>query len=258
MKSLLLLPLLALSSSLYARTDTSRVPLSTAPPAEDDHWHFRFAPYGRVTAIDGDIRIGRLSAPVDISMSDTLDSLDMAFMGLFEASYDRWSLGVDFVYGKTSQDIGGGGRIFDSFRYEQKQWIITPTIAYRVIDKPGYHMDLLAGARITVLEAELTGRLVGPGEESASRDTDWVDPIVGIRGQADFSEKFFFRYNADIGGFGASSDLNWQAFVGFGMNVNRSVSSVLGYRAIGIDYEKGGFAMDTVSHGPVAGLEIRW
>lgn len=62
----------------------------------------------------------------------------------------------------------------------------------------------------------------------------------------------------DIGGFGASSDLVWQAFAGIGYNFTPSVSGVVGYRGLGIDYEKGRFAMDTVSHGPVIGLEIRW
>ncbi len=257
MKLHLLIPLFALTASLQAGTDNSKAPVMTTAP-EEDHWHFRFAPYGWVTAIEGDVRIGQLSAPVDISMADTLDTLDMAYMGIIEASYGRWSFGLDTIYGKTSQDIGGGGILFRSFRYEQKQWIITPTVAYRVIEKPGYHMDVLAGARITSLEAELTGRLVGGGELVAERDKSWVDPILGIRGQADFNDQWFLRYNGDIGGFGAASDLNWQAFVGIGYNCTPNVSVAVGYRAIGVDYDEGRFAMDTVSHGPVIGLEMKF
>lgn len=256
MKLTHLLPLILLSGSALAGTPAKNpVPMTTA---QEEQWQFRFAPYVWVTAIEGDVGIGPLSAPVDISMSDTLDSLDMAFMGLLEASYGRWSLGVDFIYGKTSQDIGGGGLIFDSFRYEQKQWIITPMVGYRVIETPGYHMDLFAGARIMVLEADLTGRFARGGQQTAGTETDWVDPIVGIRGQADLSDKWFFRYNGDIGGFGAGADLDWQAFAGIGCHVTDSVSVAAGYRAIGTDYDEGGFTMDTVSHGPVIGVEIRW
>ncbi len=256
MKLIQIITLLTLTASAHAGLDVSKTSITTAPPEEE--WHFRFAPYAWVTAIDGDVSVGPLSAPIDVSMMDTLEEMELAAMGIIEASYGRWSVGVDVIYGKVSQDIGGGGLIFDSFRYEQKQWIITPVVGYRVIEKDDYHMDIVAGARVMALEAELTGRFVGPGEISATRDTAWIDPLVGIRGQADFNDKAFFRYYGDIGGFGASSELTWQAFAGLGYNCTPSVSLLAGYRAIGDDYEEGNFELDTVSHGPVLGVEIRW
>lgn len=253
-----LLAALLIASALHAGPPAPAIPptLPTEPAGEG--WWFRAAPYGWLTAITGDVGIGRLSAPVDISMSDTLEDFDMAAMGLLEAGYGRWSLGVDVVYGKTSQDIGGGGRLFDSFRYEQKQWLITPMIAYRVIDTGRYHMDLFAGARITVLQADLTGRFVRGGQETRGVDTSWVDPLIGIRGQAELGGAWFFRYNGDIGGFGASSDLIWQAFAGFGYRFNDTASLAFGYRGLGIDYEKGDFFLDTITHGPVIGVEFRF
>lgn len=252
---------IALAGSALAGTSapgSSPAPAPLSTPAESGGWWFRAAPYGWLTAIDGDIGIGPLSAPVDISMADTLDTLDMAVMGVLEAGIDRWSLGVDLVYGKTSSDIGAGGRLFDSFRFEQKQWLISPFLAYRVIETEGYHMDIFAGARFTVIEAELTGRLSHGDDLVASRDTDWADPIIGVRGQADLTESLFLRYNADIGGFGASSDLVWQAFLGLGYNVNPHFSIAAGYRGLGIDYSKGSFSLDTVTHGPLVGFELRF
>lgn len=247
--------LTTLASLSFAGTPDKN-PIATTPPPADDGWWGRSVLYGWVTAIEGDVAIGPLSAPVDISMSDTLDSLDMGFMGLFEAGRGDWSLGLDVVYGKTSQDIGAGDLLFDSFRYEQKQWLLTPFVAYRAVETEGYHMDVFAGARITVLQADLTGRFAAGGQETRGVDTEWVDPIVGIRGQAALTESVFFRYNADVGGFGVSSDLVWQAFAGIGYKVNDSMSIAVGYRGIGIDYGKDDFTMDTVSHGPVIGLEL--
>ena len=100
-------------------------PVASEPVQSGGDWWFRAAPYGWLTAVEGDVGVGPLTTPVDVSMQDTLDSLDMTFMGLFEAGYDRWSFGVDVIYGKLSQDIDAGGHIFDSFRFEQKQWFIT-------------------------------------------------------------------------------------------------------------------------------------
>ncbi|TLD71867.1 hypothetical protein FEM03_03835 [Phragmitibacter flavus] len=251
-----LIALLTLTSAAYAGPDTSKNPMTTAP--EESPWHFRSVVYGWVTAIEGDVGIGPLSAPVDISMSDTLDTLDMGYMGALELGYNKWAFGVDIVYGKTSQDIDGGGILFDSFRYEQKQWIITPAISYRVVETNDYHMDIFAGARFTVLDADLTGRLARGGEIALGSDKDWVDPIIGIRGQAALTEKLFVRYNADIGGFGVNSDLVWQAFLGLGIQCTDNVSVAIGYRGLGIDYSEDNLTLDTVTHGPVVGFELRF
>jgi opacity protein-like surface antigen len=228
---------------------------STAPESD---WSFRIAPYAWVAAIDGDVGIGPISAPVDISISDTLDSLDMAYMGVIEVGYGKWSLGVDVVYGKTSQNIGDGGRFVRSLRYEQTQWLLTPVLAYKLIDTETYKLDFFIGARATILEAELTGDFTGGNRFVADRDIDWVDPIIGFRGQAELTERLFLRYNGDIGGFGVSSDFTWQAFLGLGYHVNDSFNVAVGYRGIGVDYSEDLFTLDTVTHGPVLGFEIKF
>jgi opacity protein-like surface antigen len=247
---------LALTSAVHAGTTLPTAPLPPAPAPSD--WWFRAAPYAWVPAMTGDVGIGPLSTPVDISMSDVISTVDMTFMGIFEVGKGDFSLGVDVLYSKNSQDIEAGNHIFDSFRFEQKQWMLTPYLAYQLIDAERYHMSIYAGARFTILEAELTGRFVGEGQLNGSSDIDWADPIIGIRGQADLSDKWFFRYSGDIGGFGVNSDLTWQAFAGFGYKITPNVSTAIGYRGLGIDYSKDAFSMDVVSHGPVIGLEIRF
>ena len=255
-----LLTLVFTASVSLAQAGTPAAPTTAAiaPAPAEDGWWFRAAPYGWLTAVTGDVSVGNISTPVDISMSDTLDSVDMTFMGLIEAGYGRWSAGVDVIYGKLSQDLDGHGILFDSFRFEQKQWFITPVVSYQLVQTDRYHMAVYAGARITVMEVDLTGRFARGGQETRGVDSSWVDPLVGIRGQFDVTDRVFFRYTGDIGGFGASSDLIWNAFAGVGYNVNDSVGLLAGYRALGVDYTQGLFNMDVVSHGPVLGLEVRF
>lgn len=246
------------SPSLHAGPVTSKAPIVSNPPPSDSGWWFRAAPYAWLTAMEGDVTVDRLTSSVDVSMKDTLDSLDMGYMGVFEAGHGRWSIGMDVVYGQVSNDFVAGGRLFRSFRYEQKQWLLTPFAAYRAVDAEKAQLDIFAGARVTILEAELTSRFVGGGELVGSRDTEFADPIVGLRGQMELTERLFVRFNGDIGGFGVSSDLTWQAFAGLGLRVNDALSIAVGYRGLGVDYEEGNFALDTISHGPVLGLEVRW
>ena len=248
--------LLALLTSATIAQAGTLVSAPAAPVETSNGWWFRAAPYGWLTAVEGDVSVGPLTTPVDVSMQDTLDSLDMTFMGLFEVGRDRWSLGVDVIYGKLSQDIDGGGHLFDSFRFEQKQWFITPALRYRVIDTSDYHMSVFAGARVTALEVDLTGRFARGGQVTHGADGSWVDPVVGIAGQADIGDRWFFRYSGDIGGFGVSSELIWNAFAGFGFNLTDSASVVLGYRGLGLDYTDGPLSLDIISHGPVLGAEF--
>lgn len=251
-----LIALIALTVSTQAGTPAP-APMTAAP--QESGWWFRAAPYAWLTAIEGDAGIQRLITPVDISISDTLDSLDMGYMFVVEAGYGRWSLGVDVLYADVSTDIdAGNGPFFKSFRYEQTQWLLTPVVAWRAIETDGYHMDIFAGARINVLEAELTGRFVGGGQTTGTADTDWIDPIIGIRGQAELTDKLFLRYNGDIGGFGVESDLTWQVFLGLGVHLSDNVSAAIGYRALGVDYNEDRLLLDTVTHGPVIGLEVRF
>ena len=119
-------------------------------------------------------------------------------------------------------------------------------------------MEIFGGVRVNVFEADLTGRFVGGGQETRGASVDWVDPVVGLRGQAEITDRWFFRYNGDIGGFGAGSDLTWQVFAGIGYRVSDLVSIGIGYRALAIDYSKDAFALDTLTHGPLLGVELRW
>ena len=255
----LLATLLLITVAVTAHAGTEpAAPITLAPEPAAEGWWFRAAPYGWVTAIEGDMRIGPLQTPVDVSMEDALQDLDMAAMGILEAGYGHWSFGVDITYVKVSEDLEGGGRLFRSFRLEQTQWVINPALAYRLIETGDYFMEVFGGVRINVFEADLTGRFARGGQETRGARVDWVDPVVGLRGQAEITDRWFFRYNGDIGGFGAGSELTWQVFGGLGFRLNDHVSVGLGYRALSVDYDKNAFALDTLTHGPLLGLEIRW
>ena len=251
-----------LASATLAQAGTPVAAPVAEPVQSGDGWWFRAAPYVWLTAIEGDVGVGPISTPVDISIQDlvdNIDTLDMAFMGVFEVGYDRWSIGLDFMYMKVSQDIDGGDHVFDSFRFEQKQWFITPAVRYRVIETEDYNMSVFAGARVTAMSLDLTGRYAHrDGQVTRGSDKTWADPIVGIAGQANFADRWYFRYSGDIGGFGVNSDLIWNAFVGVGYNINDSASVVLGYRGQGTDYTDGPVSIDLISHGPVLGAEFNF
>ncbi|MEO8350145.1 MAG: hypothetical protein ABI680_00350 [Chthoniobacteraceae bacterium] len=91
-----------------------------------------------------------------------------------------------------------------------------------------------------------------------SADKQWMDPLIGLRGQWNITDRFFFAAQADIGGFGVSSRLTWLAQATFGYNFNKNIYTELGYRYLYTDYNQGGFLYDMTEDGVFLGLGIKF
>jgi hypothetical protein len=96
-------------------------------------------------------------------------------------------------------------------------------------------------------------------------DLEWVDPVVGGRMRHQFASGSEFNLEGDVGGFGAGSEFSWQAVATYGFDVNvfnTTMRSVVGYRALSVDYSQTGAhgrnGLDWIQHGPVLGVAFRW
>jgi hypothetical protein len=89
----------------------------------------------------------------------------------------------------------------------------------------------------------------------ARTDTFW-DPYVGFRGRYNLNAAFYLTARGDIGGFTVGSDLSWTAEAGIGYQLSRNIFTEFTYRAFGIDYDKNGLLMDTVTHGPQVNIGV--
>ncbi len=229
--------------------------ITTEPTSTIADWEIRTALYGWASALDGNVTLRGNQAPVDVGFDDVLENLDLALMGAVEISRGKWSVLADVFYAELSTGNQNGNRSFDS---ELEQFMGNFVISRNLIIEPRTKFDIFAGARVMSLktELEIDTNLVNTftGSESAS----WVDPIIGFRFEQELSDHFFFRALGDIGGFGVSSDLTWQALAGIGYRINDSSSLLLGYRGIGTDYEKGDFGYDVISHGVLLGWECKF
>ncbi|MBJ7258256.1 MAG: hypothetical protein JHD33_01865 [Chthoniobacterales bacterium] len=52
----------------------------------------------------------------------------------------------------------------------------------------------------------------------------WIDPIVGLRGQVNFTRWLFAAAQADAGGFGVGSQITWNTQATLGVNVSRNIT----------------------------------
>lgn len=224
-------------------------------PEEMSAWEIRMALYGWGTALNGDVVLRGNEATVDAGFDDVWENLDYAVMGAVELSNGKWSILADLFYAELSASNTRNSLHFDA---GLDQFIGNFLVAYNLIDEPETRFDIYAGARVNSLSMDLEITRVGMFNNrtfSGSKSDTWVDPIVGIRFQQEWSDDFFVRTVADIGGFDVSSNLTWQALAAVGYHLNDSGSVLLGYRCIGTDYDQGDFAYDVISHGLVLGFE---
>lgn len=257
-RSLLLLA--SLSGHALAGSPAAEPAPIEAPPAANPWW-LTVAPYGWITATEGDMGVLGRSAPVDISMKDALEDLEIAFMIGVEGGIGRWAFGFDGIYGESSSGsvpLPADAAPFTSASVDFDQFFGRVHAGYQVIATEQATLTAFAGARISHLSTDLTLANSGGPDFTADGSKSWVDPVIGMHGVWNLNERWFIHGGGDIGGFGVSSDLIWQANVELGYRINERMSLLAGYRGLGIDYTDGGFLIDTVAHGPGLGLVYKF
>lgn len=227
--------------------------------AED--WSYQLEPYIMVTSIKGDASIGQVTGvDVDVDFGTILDNLESAAMVHFEAHHKSgWGLAVDYGY----MDLGGSKSNVNgsSINAGVRQGILELQAIYRKKVANGY-LDYFAGVRWWdndidfALEVPL---LPGDGIDREV-ESDWIDPVVGLRWIRNINKEWTFLAQADLGGLGIGSDFTSSVQTGVQYEISDLMTLNLKYKATWVDFEEGDvgnpnhFEYDTVTHGPIIGL----
>ena len=257
MKTNIILPAAILLAAAPAHAGTT-IPSLTGTPAvatTESGWRFGTSFYIWATDLSGDMTVHGNTVPVDIGFDKLVDHIDYAFMGTFEVGKGRWGVLTDLFYAKLSAENSVGRSTAET---ELEQFIGNLVVTYRWIDTGSTRLDTYAGARVNWMETDVEIDHPKDGTWRDSGEQTWIDPVLGVRFQQDLTDKFFFRAVGDIGGFGISSDLTWQAMAAIGYRVGGHGALGIGYRALGTDYSHNGITYDIVSHGLLLGYEYRF
>lgn len=227
------------------------------PPAEPESgWSFTFAPYLWAAGMDGKVaQFGLPEVEIDASFGDVLKNFDIGLMGVGEARYGRFGIATDLLWVKLTADQGTPlGRLADSVEADVETLMFTAVGSYSLFLDDTASLDVVAGGRLWSVDTELNlkgGDLAG---QSASDGETWVDPVVGLKGRANFTSDFYITGWGFIGGFDVSSKFMWDVMGGLGYSPSDSFSIIAGYRGVGVDYSDDGFVYDVVQHGPLLGF----
>lgn len=254
MKKLLLLLLLSPLVG-FAGSSSGSTALDESATKEKSPWRFRLAPYAWLTSTTGTIGAGPLSASADLNSSSILSHLQIGAMFDAEIAYERWSLENDVIFARFTSSKDTPGPLFGELKGTLYQLFWTSYLGYRVFQSDGFTADIQAGFRMVSmgLNLELTPGIL-PGRSRYITRT-WIDPVIGLRTRTYLADWLFMPLRGDIGGFGANSELTWQAFGGLGFQISRWAAVIAGYRTLGYQYDQG-FEYNVNTHGPLLGLEF--
>lgn len=240
-----------------AAASTRNKSSATPQPASTDGWHFQLTPYLWLPTISGRAGIGNLITDTSLNVGDSDVELNFGFMSTFEARKNKFIILTDLQYSDLSTERGNPGPLFSSSRGSFKTFVLDPEVGYRLLDNgEGATLDVLGGIRYWHLNATLALRAgILPATE-ASRSRSWVDGVVGLRGRAALSKRFFLTGKGDLGGGG--SNFTYQLFGGVGFGLTERFALIGGYRDLNVNYNKDGFLFDMSLHGPLVGLGIKF
>lgn len=260
----------------------SGAPQPEEPPplaAEDSIWALQITPYMWAAGLEGNISPFRRAPTIGVekSFSDVMDDLNFGGFVNIWGRYERFVFSGDIMYVDTTDGHASGplpafqipglgvtippGASVDA-KVDTKQFTATLQSGYRVIDTPQFTLDALAGARFWYISNDVTVTASHPGigtrTASHGEDFGWVDPVLGLRAFLPVTDRLSVQAQADIGGFGAGSDLTWSALATVNYVFSERLSASVGYKVLDVDYDHKGYVYDTRLSGPVLGMTYRF
>jgi hypothetical protein len=289
----------ALASPLFA-SDGADTPVNPAPPgspvsAVDDQassgpitdaetsssetksWRFTIAPYLWLTGTDITVVSGNDETNINVPFKDILEELNGGIMLYAEARWRRWYGAFDGVWASLGDTIDGRLLQTDVTVTER---IFDLQVGYGVLNKQYeeragrrgkvWHrsvlVDVYVGGRYFDTAVELVETpQIGNGDprKHILEDQRW-DPIVGVRVDYRFSNRWSFKFRGDIGGFGIgnAAQFAWNVFPLFEYRLSHLATLDFGYRALDVDIVEGQGAdrsgYEMLLSGPVIGVAFRF
>jgi hypothetical protein len=231
---------------------------ATSPPtagSPDDDWHVGITPYIWFAGVHGNTGALGHEIGVHASFGDIFSYLNIGLMGEVEARKKRVLLVSDIMWMRLSDekgiplnDVG-----IQSVDAKVKQFLLTPGVGYRIVDKEKLKIDAIVGLRYWHLgeSLEFTPSLVG----GVSASQNWVDVLGGARIHIPLSQKTMITVGGDAGGGGANSDYQVAGILGY--KISKKCVLQAGWRYLDVNYRNSSsFVYNTATSGLLLGLTI--
>jgi hypothetical protein len=231
----------AYSQTEVLSTDSASSSGGTTSSQKTDNWHFDISPYLWGPGAHGIVGVLGRNAGFRASPGDLLSHFDVGLMGGAEASYHRFVLNGDLIWIRVSDSkalpFPGLNAISADVRLGELVW--TSKVGYRLYQRGGVTADANVGARYWHLGEKLSFNPSALGL-SFNPSQNWADVIVGGRIQVPvIGDKLIVNVLGDVGGWDATSKLDYQIAGVVGYNLSSRWTLQAGWRYLFVDYRPG-------------------
>jgi len=253
-------------AALAAAAQAPPQPSQASWPPPGPRFSVDLTVYGWLPSTHGQISAGPFSVSGNQNFWDA-DAL-IGAMVLVDATYGRWRLMVNNVYGYQRFDLSRP--ILGEVTQRTQLYLFELAGGYDILqngfgepigppERPRQRQITFgpyAGMRLVWTRNELDAQGLSPATESTN-----VAPIFGMRGRVDVSERWWLGGGGDLGGAGALR-LTWSVYgsVGYRLELfGRPASLMAGYRALGLQLNAGRRdrgVVDLILHGPHLGFVV--
>jgi hypothetical protein len=230
-----------------------------------DQWEYTGAIYLWGASLGGRTLNG---SEVEVGFSQLVESLEMGFMGAFEARKDNWSIFTDMIYldfaasetASLSVPVGPVQvPVTTATELDQTVKILTFGGGRELYATGNDRLDLIGGLRYFDIDMELYLALdsLGPGQDRTVSEspTSW-NGIVGLKGRKSLDERWYLPYYLDIGA--GEAKLTWHASAGIGFQAGNAWDVWLLYRYLELDLDSTRIIDEIDMSGPTLGVIFRF
>jgi hypothetical protein len=248
--------LFSFTCTLAAVSGAAEDTASAGSPEKAKDWEFALTPYLWVSGLSGEVGIGGVDIPVNVGFLDVLGVLKGVTMMEGSIRYKRIGVLADAVWVKVGQSQDQDGFVFNSAELSLGTAFGTGAVFYRFEPKAGVKLDPYVGSRWWRVHPalKLSSDFENLGPFEADPVETWADFVVGARVRYDINEKWYVQGLADIGG--GASKLAWQVFGLAGYRIKDWMGLEVGFRYLGVDYDKDDFRFDMKVDGLTIGLNF--
>ena len=226
---------------------------------------FRIGVPAWASAVSGQAGVrGNVSDIGYISFTNVIEHLDYVVPGSLSVEYGKWGFLLEGQYVKLSESfsvpvsgplsgpIGAKINPVVSGKVTMEQAFADFNVSYNIVDTDKLTIAPFVGTRFEYVRIQ--GSLLASGPASTNLNEDgsraWADPILGLQARYQIFKPTALVAKADVGGFGAASNLTYQFFAGAQTQLTRSMYVSAGYRYLSTDYNSDGFAYKVTYQGP--------
>jgi hypothetical protein len=218
-------------------------------------WAFTLEPYAWVAGLEGQVGSDQSPSITGATFVDLLEHFKGGFMGASSARYKRIGIIADGNWVR----VGGNSPLRFSGITGLTNVDVSLDLAFgtaaaffRFNPMEGLTLDPYLGARWWYLDTDLA---FNPGGPRLAPDRAWADFVAGLELTYNITDRWFIEAATDVGG--GDSKVTWQIYGATGYNVKDWVALSIGYRYIGVDYNRDGLLFDSTLEGMLIGFKLK-